>query len=254
MVAVASAVTAPTGFADRSGLARSWRIFRAMRREQTDPGGTYALMADDTADLLAAYLPLAGATAIDVGGGPGYTAEALRARGASAFTVDPFVDELHLHGRTPVDALVADGMRLPVPDARLDLTCTLNALEHVADPWRFLGELVRVTRPGGIVFVGVTNWLSPWGGHETSPWHYLGGERAARRYRARTGRAAKNRYGTSLFPVGVGETLRWAHAEPRVRVVDAFPRYYPRWCRPLVRIPGVREVATWNLALVLERR
>ena len=36
--------------------------------------------------------------------------------------------------------------------------------------------------------------------------------------------------------------------------LDAFPRYYPRWCRPLVRVPGLREVATWNLALVLERR
>jgi SAM-dependent methyltransferase len=237
-----------------TGVRRSWQIFQAMRREQTDPAGAYSFLATDTARLLGAYAPLRGATAIDVGGGPGYTAEALRAAGADAYTVDPFAEELSLHGRTPTHAVVGDGLRLPIADRSLDLVCTLNALEHVPTPWRFLEELIRVVRSGGIVFVGVTNWLSPWGGHETSPWHYLGGERAVRHYQAKRGMAPKNRYGTSLFPIGVGEVLRWARSAPDVRVVDAFPRYYPSWCRPLVRIPGVREVATWNLGLVLERR
>lgn len=235
-------------------VARSWRIFRAMRAEQDDPVGTYTYMAGDTADLLARYLPLAGARAIDVGGGPGYTAEALRGAGAHAFTVDPFAEELRLHGRTPVGAVVGDGLALPFADGALDLTCTLNALEHVPTPWTFLEELCRVTRPGGIVFVGLTNWLSPWGGHETSPWHYLGGERAAQRYEARVGAPAKNRYGTSLFPVSVADVLGWARATPSADLLDAFPRYYPRWTRPLLRVPGLREVATWNLAVVLGRR
>lgn len=238
----------------RGGLGRSHQIFRAMRREQVDPQGAYRLLAADTAGLLERYLDLDGVVAIDVGGGPGYTAEALRARGASAFTVDPFAEELRLHGRTPQGAVLGDGLALPFADRSLDLVCTLNALEHVPTPWAFLSELVRVARPGGTVLVGVTNWLSPWGGHETSPWHYLGGERAAARFEARTGEAPKNRFGRSLFRVGVGETLRWARRDPRVRVVDAFPRYYPSWCRPLVWVPGLREVATWNLALVLERR
>ena len=57
----------------------------------------------------------------------------------------------------------------------------------------------------GIVFVAFTNWLSPWGGHETSPWHYLGGERAARRYQRRHGEPPKNRYGRSLYPVSVAD-------------------------------------------------
>lgn len=225
-----------------------------MRREQLDPVGTYTFMGADTAALLAEHLPLEGARAIDVGGGPGYTAEALRAAGAQAWTVDPFAEELRLHGRTPVDAVVGDGLALPFPDGALDLTCTLNALEHVPTPWAFLEELCRVTRPGGIVFIGVTNWASPWGGHETSPWHYLGGERAAERYERRTGQPPKNRYGTSLFEVSVADVLRWARSTPLATLVDAYPRYYPRWTRPLVRVPGLREVATWNLAVVLERR
>ena len=240
--------------ASSDGIGRSWQIFQAMRREQTDPRGTYTFLAADVARQLSRYAPLAGATVADIGGGPGYTAEALRQAGAHAFTIDPFEDELSLHGRTPVGAVVGDGLRLPLADGALDLVCTLNALEHVPAPWAFLDELVRVVRSGGTVFVGVTNWLSPWGGHETSPWHYLGGERAARRYQARTGKPAKNRFGQSLFPVGIGQILSWANHNPDVRVVDAFPRYYPRWCKPLVHIPGLREVATWNLGLVLERR
>lgn len=247
-------MTVPAATDVAPGLARSWRLLRAFRHEQDDPEATYGLLAADTVALLARYRSLVGTTVVDVGGGPGYTAEALRAAGALAYTVDPFESELHLHDRTPTGAVVGDGLRLPFPDAALDVSCTLNALEHVASPWAFLDELVRVVRPGGLVFVGVTNWLSPWGGHETSPWHYLGGERAARRYQARTGEPPKNRYGTTLHPIGVGEILAWAHGTPSVAVLDAFPRYYPRWCRPLVRVPGLREVATWNLALALERR
>ena len=29
------------------------------------------------------------------------------------------------------------------------------------------------------------------------------------------------------------------------------PRYLPAWSAPVLRVPGVREVVTWNLLLVL---
>jgi SAM-dependent methyltransferase len=157
-------------------------------------------------------------------------------------------------GYVPIEgAVVADGLHLPFGDGSVDVVCTSNTLEHVREPWELLAELVRVTRTGGALFVAVTNWLSPWGGHETSPWHYLGGERAARRYQRRHGTPPKNRYGASLFEVHVGEVLRWADACPDVDLVDAVPRYYPPWTRPLLRVPGLREVAAWNLAVILRR-
>jgi hypothetical protein len=103
------------------------------------------------------------------------------------------------------------------------------------------------------VVVGYTNWLSPWGGHETSPWHYLGGHRAIRRYTQRYGHPPKNRVGENAFKVSVADGLRWARSQPGTELLVARPRYYPGWAAPLVRVPGLREVATWNLLLVLRR-
>jgi len=129
-----------------------------------------------------------------------------------------------------------------------------NVLEHVRDPMGLIEEMIRATRPGGLVYVSYTNWYSPHGGHEMSPWHYLGPGFAERRYIRRHQRQPKHHYGANLFPVHVGPVLRALQGRPDVEIVDARPRYYPRWCRVLVRLPGLREIATWNLLLILRRR
>jgi len=148
---------------------------------------------------------------------------------------------------------IGSALRLPLASGAVDVCFSSNVLEHVGD-WRaMLAEMVRVTRPGGTVFVAFTNWLSPWGGHETSPWHYLGGEWAARYYQRRSGRPPRNRYGSSLYPVSVAAVLAWARSAEGMVVVDAVPRYLPGWTRLLLRIPLLREFLTWNLLLVLRR-
>ncbi|MGO8870364.1 MAG: SAM-dependent methyltransferase, partial [Acidimicrobiales bacterium] len=78
-------------------------------------------------------------------------------------------------------------------------------------------------------------------------------EWAARRYERKTGTPAKNRYGVSLFRLSVAEVLRWCRSCPEVSVLDAFPRYYPRWTKVLLKVPGLRELLTWNLVVVMRR-
>ena len=96
-------------------------------------------------------------------------------------------------------------------------------------------------------------WFGPHGGHETAPWHYLGGRRARRRYRRRHGQEPKNRYGESLFPVTVVGGLRWARSQTAGDVVHLTPRYNPWWSRWLLHVPLLREVVTWNLVIVLRK-
>ena len=238
----------------RADIGRSVRLLRAFRTEQSDTDSYYTLLADDTVRQLAHYTALDGRVVCDVGGGPGYFIRAFRAAGSRALCVDADAGELSGQGTAEHGSVLGSALALPLADAAVDVCFSSNVLEHVPEPRRMLDEMVRVTRPGGVVFCAFTNWLSPWGGHETSPWHYLGGDRAARRYQRRYGRAPKNRYGEGLFPVSVAEALGWARGNHAADVMDAVPRYLPGWTRPLVRLPGVREVLTWNLLLVLRRR
>ncbi|CAL9448319.1 class I SAM-dependent methyltransferase [Streptomyces griseomycini] len=233
-------------------LRRSLALFRAFLHERDDPDACYTLLARDAADQVEAYDgPVAGRVVVDVGGGSGHFTEEFRARGADAYLFEPDVRELA--EKPPEGTVVADGYLLPLADGAADVTFSSNVLEHVADPQTFLSELVRVTRPGGLIYVSFTNWLSPWGGHEWAPWHYFGAERARARYRRRTGGPAKHTLGENLFPVHVGTTLRHVRARDDVRIVSARSRYWPFLTEAVVRVPGLREFATWNLLLILRR-
>jgi SAM-dependent methyltransferase len=241
------------------GLARSARLFRLFLREQAAPAEFYGALAEDAVSQLDAYGETAGKTVLDIGGGAGYFTAAFRARGADCYLFEPDPSELFSDGGAPEGpgtlegAVLADGYWLPVRDGGADICFSSNVLEHVADPAGLIGEMVRVTRPGGLIYVSFTNWYSPWGGHEMSPWHYLGPRFARRRYRRRHGREPKHQVGQTLYPLHIGPVLRLVRSLPGVEVLDALPRYYPRWCRAVVRIPWLREVLTWNLLLVLRR-
>ena len=189
---------------------------------------------------------------LDVGGGPGFFQAAFESAGATYVALDADAGEMRLHGREPgVRTVQGDGMRLPFATGAFDLTYSSNVAEHVSSPWRMADEMVRVTRAGGTVVLSYTVWYGPWGGHETSPWHFLGGDRAAIRYQERHGRAPKNRFGESLFRVTVADGVRWARGQRGCEVVSLVPRYHPQWATSVVRIPGIRELATWNLFIVL---
>ena len=235
-------------------MSRSLRLFRSFLLEQSDPDHFYQILAEDSVRQLAEFASLDGRVVLDVGGGPGYFSDAFRAAGAHYLGVDPDVGELSARGEPGAGMVRASGTKLPVRTGSVDICYSSNVLEHVAEPAAMLEEMVRVTKPAGTVFVSFTPWLSPWGGHETAPWHYLGGKFARRRFRRRTGREPKNRFGESLFAVSVGSALRWARECDNASLVRAMPRYHPWWATWIVHVPLVREIASWNLAMVLEKR
>ncbi|MGY4098317.1 class I SAM-dependent methyltransferase [Nocardia sp. R16R-3T] len=242
-------------FARRATLRRSLRLLGSFRFEQTDPALFYGGLAADSAALIGDFYEdvtgdgLDGATILDVGGGPGYFADEFVKTGARYVPVEPDPSEMHAAGLSVAGAVRGSGMALPFRDNAVDICFSSNVAEHVPQPWVMADEMVRVTRPGGLIVLSYTVWHGPFGGHETGPWHYLGGEYAARRYRRKTGREPKNRFGTSLFAVGAADGLRWAASTcADVRIV--FPRYHPRWAWWVVRVPALRELLVSNLVVV----
>jgi SAM-dependent methyltransferase len=244
-------------FARRATLARSVRLLREFRFEQTDPARFYGALADDTATLITdlwraehAVAPT-GRTLLDVGGGPGYFAAAFTRAGFTYIGVEPDPAEMH-GGPAENDGTAyvrASGTALPFDDDSVDVCLSSNVAEHVGQPWRLGAEMLRVTKPGGLAVLSYTVWLGPFGGHETGFWHYLGGRRAANRYTRKHGHPPKNNYGSSLFAVSVADGLQWANATGAL--LTAFPRYHPRWAWWMVHIPVLREFGVSNVVLVL---
>lgn len=234
----------------KQGIGRSIRLFRSFLVEQTEPHVFYGELARDSADLLEQHMKLDGSTFLDVGAGPEQFALEFSARGARYFPadLDPTAPSLTFGG------VAADAGRLPFGDGSMDVTFSSNLIEHVPTPTRVADELVRVTRAGGLIFIAYTNWWSPWGGHETSPWHWLGGAYAIRRYSRKHGHLPKNRVGENLFKVSVAWGLEWARSQPDIEIIELRPRYLPSWASVLLRVPILRELITWNLMIILRKR
>ena len=238
-------------------LARSLRLLRSFAYEQFRPAVFYSGLARDTRSLLDALWQdttssspsgLTGRAVLDVGGGPGYFADAF----ADTFYVgmEPDVSELSAAGLSGFGAVRGDGTHLPFADGSFDVVYSSNVAEHIPDWQTMAEEMLRVAKPGGLVVLSYTVWLGPFGGHETGLWqHYVGGEFARRRYEREHGKPPKNVWGTSLFAVSAREGLEWA--EQTGRLLTAFPRYHPHWAWWLTRVPVLREFAVSNLVLVL---
>jgi ubiquinone/menaquinone biosynthesis C-methylase UbiE len=94
--------------------------------------------------------------ALDSGTGAGTLALALAPLVREVVGVD-IVPELLERARSSAPSNVTfvegDATSLPFEDGTFDLACTRRTLHHIARPERAVAELVRVTKPGGKVFV-----------------------------------------------------------------------------------------------------
>ena len=134
-----------------------------------------------------------------------------------------------------------------------DVVVCSNVLEHLAKPFEFIASIPRLLRPQGAFYLSWTNWLSPWGGHDFSPFHYLGPrlgpwvfDRIVKRKRIHTP-------GESLYPIHIGPVLRAIRRNPALRLVKAAPRYYPELSL-LMSVPVAREFLAWNCAVLMRKK
>jgi SAM-dependent methyltransferase len=227
-------------------------LLKRFRSEKRDPDGFYGALVAHT--LAAFPFPLEGQQVLDVGCGDGYFTEALRQAGARVIATDLDVESVTRSSTLRGRAAISDGGALPCPDAVFDGVFCSNVLEHTPDPAAIFAEIERVLRDGGWAYVSWTNWYSPWGGHAIAPFHYLGPRRGELVYRRVVGEPrGPNLPFVNLWVTHIGSMLRLVRSRPGLTLTGAHPRYYPsqRW---IVRVPGLREVATWNCVLLLRRK
>jgi SAM-dependent methyltransferase len=236
------------------GLERAQTLWRLYRNEPQQPEPFYRMLAAETVrDLERRYGSLAGRTILDLGCGPGYYTDAFRAAGARVLPLDGAFIELDLAGDPPPGAVLADAGRTPLADASVDGAFCSNLLEHTPDATPIVAEMERVLKPGGWGYLSWTNWYSPHGGHFMSPYHLLGTRLGPRVYERLKGPPPKHRYGETLWAVHIGPTLRLVGGHESLEIESVEPRYWP-WARPVMKVPGVREVAAWNCVIRTRKR
>ena len=111
-------------------------------------------------------LPPAPARVLDVGAGEGYFCKQLRDRGYAAEACDY---QRELFKLTDVPFHKADlNERIPLPDNSYDCVVSIEVLEHLENHIRFMREIMRVLKPGGLALLTTPNILSI-----PSRWHYF---------------------------------------------------------------------------------
>ena len=127
-----------------------------------------------------------------------------------------------------------------------------NVFEHLARPRHFIENIAHALEPEGMLYLSWTNWLSPWGGHDFSPFHYLGPNWGPRSFDRLIGKQRIHEPFKTLYPTYIGQTLSWIERQEGLKVIHCVPRYYPElsW---ITRLPILREFLTWNTAMLIQR-
>lgn len=93
--------------------------------------------------------------------------------------VDPLAD--HYHRLFPAwqdraRTIAAYGESLPFADASFDIVLCDNVVDHAEAPRRICEELVRVLRPGGLLYftVNVHHWIYGWASAVHAAWRRVG--------------------------------------------------------------------------------
>jgi ubiquinone/menaquinone biosynthesis C-methylase UbiE len=99
-----------------------------------------------------------GSAVLDVGTGTGIAAQVAEEMGATAVGVDPSEGMLDVAraARPTIEFLAAQAIDLPFPDGRFDVVLGNFVLAHFAKVETALFDIMRVTRPGGVI--GLTTW------------------------------------------------------------------------------------------------
>lgn len=243
-----------------------YRLAKARLRSEED----YRKFQRFQAGLLLEYIynfgvDISGRLVLDLGSGlGGYSQEIARKSGATVISVDLIEPSWPLE--QGIYMLIADALSIPLRDESVDFIFCASLIEHVRNPFLLLTEVKRVLKSEQYCYLSFPPFYSPCGGHEFSPFHYLGKQPAL--YLSHLLKRAHpdwviKIYKPSLSPTSFADTYRsWglfkltiAEAVQIIRrsgleVIDISPRYLPintaRW-------PILGELLTWHVQFLLRK-
>lgn len=92
---------------------------------------------------------------LDVGAGDGILATRLRDEGFDVKAVDLFTKDFR---PTDIEIRAANlNMGVPFADAEFAVVVATEVIEHLENPWQFIRELYRITKPDGVVIISTPN-------------------------------------------------------------------------------------------------
>jgi ubiquinone/menaquinone biosynthesis C-methylase UbiE len=245
-------------------LGTLWKLARRRLRSEED----YRAFQSFQSALLSEYLErfgteFAGQRILDLGSGIGGYSLDMAKRGAKVLSLDLVQPARAL--RSDATVLVADALAIPFGQESIDLVFCASLIEHIRRPERLLAEIQRVLTMGGTCYLSFPPFFSPLGGHEFSPWHYLGEgwalrlSRGRRRFPAWVGAV----YEVPTSPRSLSESFQtWglfkmtiARAKHLIaaagfETIDMSTRYLPL---SAVRWPILGEVLTWHVQFLLKK-
>jgi ubiquinone/menaquinone biosynthesis C-methylase UbiE len=124
-------------------------------RGENDPGGYHDLLDELESEYVRRYG--ASRDVLEVGCGTGLVLSRIAKFARSARGVDLSPGMLEKARARGLDVVLGSATALPFEDNQFDVTCSFKVLAHVPEIEVALKEMVRVTRPGGIVLAEFYN-------------------------------------------------------------------------------------------------
>lgn len=206
-----------------------------------------------------------GQLVLDLGSGIGGYSQQMVEHGARVLSLDMVIAGPRFG--TMHSPIVANALYIPIRDETVDLVFCASLIEHISDPLKLLNEIQRVMKTGGYCYISFPPFYSPRGGHEFSPFHYLG-ERCALRlscllrrrhpewivnlYKERAILQIRDdKYSTyGLYRRTIAQVRRMIINCTAMTIVDMSPRYVSvntaQW-------PVIGELLTWHVQFLLRK-
>ena len=120
---------------------------------------------DRRLEMVRGFTDLDGAAILDVGCGTGTYVRRFRAYSDDVHGLEVEPERVAEASRDLPGIVCGVGEDLPFPADRFDLVFSNEVIEHVADDRQTAHEMVRVTKPGGLVVIFAPNRLYPFETH-----------------------------------------------------------------------------------------